>query len=260
MSKYWQERIAKSQAKLTEKNIKQTEKQLAKYYERTMRGVIADFVDVYDKLLLTVAAGKQPVPADLYKLDKYWKLQGQLQVELEKLGNYSTKILSKNFVSEYQQIYEVLALKDDLYFGTMSKENALQMINQIWCADGKSWSSRIWTNTTKLREALNDNLIHCVVSGKKTSDLKKLLQNDFGVSFNNADMIVRTEMAHIQTQAAIKRYEDMGITEVEILADEDERRCDVCGELHQKRYNIHAAVPLPAHPRCRCCIVPVVEI
>ena len=260
MSKYWQERIAQSQANLTEKNVIQTEKQLARYYERTMRGVVADFVDTYDKLLLTVADGRAPTPADLYKLDKYWQLQAQLQRELEKLGNYSTKILSKNFVSQYQQIYEALAIKDDLYFGTISKENALQMINQIWCADGKSWSSRVWTNTEKLREALNDNLIHCVVSGKKTSDLKMLLQDDFGVSFTNADMIVRTEMAHIQTQAARARYQEMGLTEVEVLADKDERRCDVCGELHQKRFPINGAMPVPAHPRCRCCIVPVVEI
>ena len=257
---YWQERIAKSQANLTEKNVKQTEKQLARYYNRAMRSVITDFCDTYDKLLLTVAEGKAPVPADLYKLDKYWQLQAQLQRELEKLGDYSTQILSKNFVSQYQQIYEALAIKDDLYFGTMSKENALQMINQIWCADGKSWSSRVWTNTEKLREALNDNLIHCVVTGKRTSDLKKLLQNDFGVSFTNADMIVRTEMAHIQTQAAKKRYEDMGLTEVEVLADKDERRCEICGELHQKRFPIHGTMPVPAHPRCRCCIVPVIDL
>jgi SPP1 gp7 family putative phage head morphogenesis protein len=82
----------------------------------------------------------------------------------------------------------------------------------------------------------------------------------FNVSYNRADMLVRTELAHIQTQAAQKRYEDYGIQEVEIWADEDERRCDVCGNLHEKRYPMGAAVPIPAHPNCRCCIVPVVEI
>lgn len=66
-------------------------------------------------------------------------------------------------------------------------------------------------------------------------------------------------MAHIQTQAARKRYKDAGITEVEVWADKDERQCDVCGKLHQKRFPIHGAMPIPAHPRCRCTIIPVVE-
>jgi SPP1 gp7 family putative phage head morphogenesis protein len=137
---------------------------------------------------------------------------------------------------------------------------AQQMINQIWCADGKSWSQRIWENTELLAETLNEELIHCVVSGKKTTDLKNLLQERFNVSYARADMLVRTELAHIQTQAAQKRYEDYGVQEVEIWADEDERRCDVCGDLHEKKYPMGARVPIPAHPNCRCCIVPVVEV
>jgi SPP1 gp7 family putative phage head morphogenesis protein len=66
-------------------------------------------------------------------------------------------------------------------------------------------------------------------------------------------------MAHIQTQAAKQRYADAGLEEVEVWADKDERQCDVCGKLHQKRFPIGGNMPIPAHPRCRCCIIPVVE-
>jgi SPP1 gp7 family putative phage head morphogenesis protein len=108
-------------------------------------------------------------------------------------------------------------------------------------------------------ETLNEGLLHIVASGKKSTELKNVLQERFGVSYSMADALVRTEVAHIQTQAAKQRYQDYGVQEVEIWADKDERRCDVCGELHMKRYPVGAAVPIPAHPRCRCCIVPVVE-
>jgi hypothetical protein len=50
------------------------------------------------------------------------------------------------------------------------------MINRVWVADGKSWSERVWDNTEKLQQTLNDNLVHCLVAGKKTTDLKNLLQ------------------------------------------------------------------------------------
>jgi SPP1 gp7 family putative phage head morphogenesis protein len=89
--------------------------------------------------------------------------------------------------------------------------------------------------------------------------LKQVLQDRFGVSYTRADVLVRTELAHIQTEAAKQRYRDYGIEQVEIWADPDERTCSICGKLHKKKYPVGARVPIPAHPRCRCCIVPVVE-
>lgn len=256
---YWQERMAQAQTKLTNKSIKQIEKQLTKYYGQSMKNVIKEFENTYDKLINTVESGKQPTPADLYKLDKYWRLQGQMKNELLKLGNKQVSALSKIFELNFFEVYYSLEIEGMTAFSTIDKAGVIQLINQIWCADGKSWSQRIWENTTKLQQALNDSLIDCVVSGKKTTQLKNMLQEQFNVSYSRADALVRTELAHVQTQAAKQRYTDYGIQEVEILADEDERRCPVCGELHEKRYPIGAAVPIPAHPRCRCCIVPVVE-
>ncbi len=256
--KYWGERTARIQQRLTEKSIKQTEKQLAKYYSNSMENVIGQFEKTYNKLLSTISEGKEPTPADLYKLDTYWKMQAQLKQELQKLGENQLAVMSDNFVAEYQNIYSALALEGDM-FNEIDRAAAEQMINQIWCADGQTWSNRVWKNVDRLQQTLNDGLLDCVVTGKKPSELKAILQERFGVSFNGADMIVRTEMAHIQTQAAKKRYQDAGIGEVEILADKDERQCEICGKLHKQRFPIGAAVPIPAHPRCRCCIVPVID-
>lgn len=256
---YWQDRMAKSQNKLTTKNIKQIEKQMKKYYGKTMNVVIADFENTYNKLLATVGEGKQPTPADLYKLDKYWQMQGQLRRELNKLGDKKISLMSKVFEMQFFDVYYSIALEGLEAFTQIDNAMVQQMINQIWVADGMSWSQRIWNDTSKLQAALNENLIACVVAGKKTSDLKNALQEQFGVSYTRADSIVRTEMSHIQNQAARKRYEDYGIKEFMVWADKDERRCDVCGELHEKKYPMGSQIPIPAHPRCRCSIIPVVE-
>lgn len=256
---YWEERQAKTQAKLTAKTIKETEEQLKKYYRSSMERIIGQFEQTYNKVLLSIEDGREPTPADLYKLDSYWKMQGQLKNELQKLGDKQAALLSKKFMDEWRNIYESMALKDDTHFGQMDMQAAQQMINQVWCADGKSWSQRVWGNTDKLQQSLNDDLIDCLITGKKPTELRKKLQADFNVGYTRADSIVRTEMTHIQTQAARQRYLDYGISEVEVWADEDERRCDVCGKLHLKRFSIYEKMPIPAHPRCRCCIVPVVE-
>ena len=224
-----------------------------------MQTVIKDFENTYLKLLETVADGKEPTPADLYNLSKYWELQGQLKQELQKLGDKQATLLSKQFTQQYLDVYNSIALKDvDGYFHTVDRATARQMINNIWCADGKDCWSRMWGNIDKLQQTLNDNLIDCVVTGKKSTELKNILQEDFKVSYSKADTLVRTEMAHIQTQATQQRYKDAGITEVEVWADLDERRCDVCGDLHETRHNINGVMPVPAHPNCRCVVIPVV--
>ena len=225
-----------------------------------MLKILGEFEKTYLKIFQRITEGKEATPADLYKLDKYWVLQNQLKEELQKLGDKQAALLSNKFTTQWQQIYDALAIPDATgHFNKADLQVAQQMINQIWCADGKSWSSRIWDNTDKLQQALNDNLIECVVNGRKTTELKNILQEQFNVCYSRADSLVRTEMAHIQTQAAQQRYEDSGIKEVEVWADKDERRCEVCGKLHKKKYPVNAVMPIPAHPRCRCCVIPVVE-
>lgn len=253
---YWE---AREQQRITSRGIKETEEQIANYYLNAMKKICEQFEATYNKVLLSTEEGRAPTPADLYKLGKYWEMQGALQKELQNLGDKQHEILSKQFQQQFINIYNALAIKDSQQFNSLDKQVIEQMINNVWCADGKSWSNRIWGNTEQLRETLNENLIHCLLTGKKTSELKKILMQSFEVSFNRADTIVRTEMAHIQTEAAKKRYQDYGIQEVEVWADEDERRCEHCGQLHQKRIPIHGQMPIPAHPNCRCCIIPVIE-
>lgn len=259
MSSYWENRLANAQNAISEKNLKQIEKQLAKYYNSTMKRVIADFEGVYNKLLAQQELNKSITPADLYKLDKYWQLQGQLRQEVEKLGNKQIAALSKVFQINFFEVYYSLNIEGMEAFTTLDKAAVAQMINQVWVADGKTFSQRVWDNTERLAATLNEQLIHCVATGKKTTELKKALQERFGVSYHRADTLARTELCHIQTQAAQKRYEDYGIQYVEVLVDPDERTCEKCKALMGKRFLTTATPPLPVHPNERCALVPVVE-
>lgn len=256
---YWVKRNLKTQKELSNKSIKEIEKQLERYYSKTAQRIMREFENTYEHLIYSVQSGREPTPADLYKLDSYWKMVAQTQKELNKLGNYQSNLFFKRFTDTYIGVYSSLAIGSQAEYATIDRKTAEQMIKQIWCADGKNWSSRVWKNTERLQLALNDRLIECVVGGKKTTDLKQYLQAEFNVSYKQADSIVRTEIAHIQTQACRDRYISYGIQEVEIWADKDERRCDVCGKLHKKRLPIGATIPIPAHPNCRCCVIPVIE-
>ena len=194
---YWENRLANAQAAITEKNLKQVEKQLSKYYTSSMKRVIADFENTYSKLLTTVGEGKEATPADLYKLDKYWAMQAQLRQEVQKLGDKQIAVLSKIFETNFFEVYYSLEIEGMEAFSTLDKAAVQQMINNIWVADGKTFSQRVWDNTSRLLETLNEQLTYCVVAGKKTTELKKLLQERFGVSYHRADTLARTELCHI---------------------------------------------------------------
>ena len=273
MADYWKKRMLDAQKKWTDKDINAINKQLLHYFRVASSSIIKEFEAVYDKVLAQAEEGKPITPADLYKLDRYYQMNAQLEKVLQNLGDKTSELLEKKFEQEYKHIYSDLATDEDgktikasisdKAFSTVDKEVAKQVANQIWCADGKNWSQRIWKNLNNLQQTLNDGLIECVVTGKKTSELKKRLMERFNVTYNQAENLVRTEMAHIETQAALDRYKASGTQKVRIIVDPDERTCDVCAKWDDKIVDISEAhtgknCP-PFHPRCRCAIAAVVE-
>ena len=263
MNDYWINRQDKAKKAIADKSIKDITKQLKKYYKTAMKRTISDFEETYNKLLEAVADGREPTPADLYKLDSYWQMQAQLKNELQKLGDKEVALLSKEFENEWKSIYNAISLPSDTAFSTISLDNAKTMINSSWLADGKTFSDRVWKNTEKLVDTLNEKLVECVVTGKKTTELKKELQERFNVSYNQANTLVRTEAAHIETQAAAQRYKDYGLTKYEFLGrDEHDIGCD-CKKLNGKVFyysEMKTGVNAPPlHPNCRCAIIPVID-
>lgn len=252
---YWVERMVKAQNKFTDMSIKKTEEALKKQYRTAINGVMRDFVDTYEKVL---QAGDTPTPADLYKLDKYWQLQNKLSKILQELGDKEIKEYTSQFLRQYEGIWKIISLPTDTAFGMADIPQALQIINQVWCADGLSWSQRVWKNTEMLKQELNDKLVECMLAGRKTTFLKQELIQTFGVSYNRASTLVRTEMAHLQTQASQARYKNYGIQEVEVLAEN--AGCKHCQALDGQKFSVMGNMPIPAHPNCRCCIIPVIDI
>ena len=270
MEQYWAERQERALNRITNKTEKEINAQLDKYYMSLMKQVIADFEATYDKLISTIGSGNPITVADLYKLDRYWQLQSKLKVLCEQLGNKEVELLSKKFEEQWEEIYKKAALPSDDAFTIPSESNAQQMINSIWCADGKTWSQRVWKNTNTLIDTLNEQLINVVVTGKSTRDLRKALQERFSVSRNQANMLIRTEINHIQTASAAKRYEDAGLKKYMIMGREEgkcqhgkKKRGIDCHDMDGKVFEytdmrVGKNAP-PFHPNCRCRIKPVMD-
>ena len=263
---YWAKRQAAIQEQLTNISQKRIEKQMIKYYQKAAKNVIADFERVYEKILLQKAEGKEVTPALLYQLDSYWQMQAQLRNELQRLGEKQVALLTKQFELNFFDIYYSIAPEGLTAFNTIDAAGAQQLINAVWLADNKTFSQRIWDNVGKLTETLNEELISVVATGKKTTELKKILQERFGVSYSRANTLVRTELAHVQTVAAKQRYQDYGLKYYEIMGNTDDtcgNHSPDCSKMDGKKFLYTEMVvgknAPPFHPNCRCAIIPVVE-
>lgn len=256
---YWENRLSRAQQAITDKTTKQINKQLQKYYKAAANRVMENFESTYNKLLSTIEAGKKPTPADLYKLQKYWELQAQTRNELQKLGEKEISLLTRHFEENYFEVYYSLNIEGLQAFNTLDKAATAQLIQSVWVGDGLTYSQRVWRNVEKLMTTLNEELINIAATGEKTTKLKHKLQERFNVSYHQANTLVRTELCHIQTEAAKRRYQDYGIKYVEVLVDDDSRTCELCKELKGKKFPINGVTPLPVHPNERCTLIPVIE-
>ena len=259
--KYWADRQEAELNIISSMTEAKINKKLDKYYMSVMKQVIADFEATYNALLAQLDKGEQPTVAKLYSLDKYWQMQARLRVLCEQLGNKQVALLSKEFEDEWESIYKAAAMPSAEEFTQVSESMAQQMVASSWTADGKVFSTRVWNNIEQLISTLDEELISVVVAGRSTNDLRKKLMERFSVSRSKANTLIRTEVCHIQTASAEKRYKDAGLEEYIYLGrEEHELNCD-CKEHHGKtfRFDDPKAPRPPRHPNCRCRIAPVPE-
>ena len=75
---------------------------------------------------------------------------------------------------------------------------------------------------------------------------------------SKAVTIARTETLKAGNDAAKARYEKAGIQQVQWIAAYDDRVCPICEGLHDEIFDLGEEPEIPAHPNCRCTLIPVI--
>ena len=95
-----------------------------------------------------------------------------------------------------------------------------------------------------------------MIQGKSPRDFRPQIRKKFDASRCNAERLLRTELARVQTQAQIESYEANGIDEYEYVACGLKDVCPLCKEVDGKVFKlkdmeIGLNAP-PIHPNCHC--------
>lgn len=116
------------------------------------------------------------------------------------------------------------------------------------------FSDRIWMYQDMMKAELSKLLQEGLIQGKNPRQLASHLQKLFGVSKSDAQRLMRTELARVQTDAQLRSLEENGFAQYEFIALRS--ACDICRAIDGKHFDINKArvginVP-PMHPNCRC--------
>lgn len=123
-----------------------------------------------------------------------------------------------------------------------------------------TFSERIWVNQDQLKNNLSSVLSSALIQGKNPREFIPQIRKKFDVSRCNAERLLRTEIARVQTQAQAESYEANGIDEYEYIACSLKDVCPLCKEMDGKTFKlkdmeIGENAP-PMHPNCHCATAP----
>ena len=114
------------------------------------------------------------------------------------------------------------------------------------------------------RERMREIIEEAVRNGESIRTTKNKIRQDFAFSDSRAETIARTETAMAHGDASLKAYSSNGYEGKQWLVDGDP--CPTCvanagdGPISLTAAFSSGDMTVPAHPRCMCTIIPVVEM
>ena len=262
MSNYWSARFEEQHKILFDLTYEETMSILERYYIKALEDTRTDALKLYSYLLEHSKDGTL-IANDLYKYNRYYELSNKLNERLIGLGNKEIKVFNKELLEMYDKVQkELTTYAGDLFqYSVVDPSRAEEVINSIWCADGKNWSDRIWTHKEQLRGTLMEGLMDCVNRGTGSDALANTLLERFDVSFGQAKTLARTELSRVEVQSQVDKYKAAGVEMVQFSAVMDDRTSEICQEMNGKIFPLDSLVvgenEPPLHPNCRSTVIPL---
>jgi SPP1 gp7 family putative phage head morphogenesis protein len=120
-----------------------------------------------------------------------------------------------------------------------------------------------WRIDTSTRELLRGFVAEAIDQGWSNDRLAREIEDTFAFSEQRAQIIARTETAYADVAGNMIAYEDSGMVTQKRWILAQERYCDVCesnaaqGPIALRASFVSGEYAPPAHPNCRCDVIPI---
>lgn len=186
-------------------------------------------------------------------------LKSQIGLELialsDDLDKYTADLLTEEGIAEAKRQAGIL--------GATLFDDYQQYVEAILNSSFQSatFSERIWGNLEYLKSSLDRLLVRAITQGKNPRDIARELRGLFESSKYEAERLIRTESARVQTAIQEKSYLEYEVESYEYIAEPT--ACKLCLPLNGKIFRTSdmqvGKNASPMHANCRCSTAPRVD-
>lgn len=266
--------IKKRLSKFYDAEFKRLDKEIAAYYQKYGEDSVIEYRQLMeslsdeDKRLLMQQmdefATKYPQYADLmpvresiYRLDRLQGLQYSIYMAQANIAGYTNEQIREYETSLAQKglNYAMETLGFGKNFYGINSDIVKQFVDVAW-SNGENFSTRIWNDTQKLAQYLNQDMAQGLARGDRYDRLVRNLKKRFDrVNRNNAYRLVFTEGTYVMAESTMQPFKE-DFEQYRLSPVLDSRTCPICRGLRERVFLISERQPgvnfPPIHPWCRC--------
>lgn len=276
------DKFLKDLAKMYNISLKEIQKDIEKWFKRYAKEEGITLAEAQKRLTSGEIIGYQLAMEEVMdeteneSFQKYLrhKYMSERITRLDSLKNQVSVQLELLAESKDVQTFEYLksTYKDNVFlnketidiqntFHKFSETAIEQTVSAPW--SGKSFSDRIWTDTEKLIDEVQEVISVGLVQGHDIDKMSRKIARRMEVSQNRAKTLVRTETNYILSQATFDTYKNFEVEQYEFLATLDYKTSEICQSLDKKVFFVkdrQVGVNCnPMHPNCRSTTIPYFE-
>lgn len=219
-------------------------------YQQASKDIKDELFDAYLKV-----SSEKPLISDFYRYNNLQKIEKQITDSIMQLGSkeldYTKQSLQQATLIGSQAAHNVLNTN------VLNKSAIDEIIKRSW--HDANFSDRIWKNKLQLINSLKSELTNGIIQGKSIYSVANDVDNRINVGRSQTQRLVRTEYMHALNQGQIESYRSKGYAKLKWVATMDSKTSEICRKRNGKEYDIDDLPDIPAHPNCRCTLVPVIN-
>ena len=162
----------------------------------------------------------------------------------------------------YQTIFDIhKSIGIGASFSYIDNDTIKEVLAFPW--SGRHYSQRLWSNRTKLKNIMVEEITQMLIQGKGVKETSKALSKRLDADLSNCLRLIHTEHSYFMGEATYKAYDELEVEQYQFVATLDKRTSEICQGLDGKVFNMKDRIvgvnASPMHPRCRSCEIPYVE-
>ena len=162
----------------------------------------------------------------------------------------------------YQTIYDIhKAIGVGASFSYIDNDMIKEILAFPW--SGRHYSQRLWSNRTKIKNAMVEELTQMLIQGKGVKETSRALSKRLDADLKNCIRLIQTEHSYFMSESTAKAYEELGVEKYQFVATLDKRTSEICQSLDGKIFDLKDRVvgvnASPLHVNCRSCEIPYID-